>query len=286
MFLPWLLSAVRLDPPVARRIEDADVGGAADAEVSGVDAEQRRRLRVIRASAAGSATPSSSRPLERERQQQLEAGGARLRFGERHLLAVVVDRRVVGADEVDRAVGERRAQRRAVARRCAAAASGGTADRTSRCRRRTGAGDGSATSQVTGRPSRFAARTMRDAFRASTAGTGARARRCRAPARGSSRARSSRPPPESPAGRGASRPRRRARRRPCARCGSCGAQPDAVAEGRRVLHRAQQHLRVDERRVGLRERDAAGLGELAHFGERRALRARPSARRSDRRAPG
>ncbi len=48
-------------------------------------------------------------------------------------------------------------------------------------------------------------------------------------------------------------------------------QPHAIAKGRRVLQRAQQHLRVGERRVRLRERDAAGLRELAHFGDRFAL---------------
>ena len=40
-----------------------------------------------------------------------------------------------------------------------------------------------------------------------------------------------------------------------------------MAERARVLHRAQQHLRVGERVVGLRERDAARFGELAHLGQ-------------------
>ena len=44
-------------------------------------------------------------------------------------------------------------------------------------------------------------------------------------------------------------------------------QPHAVAERRRILHRPQQHLRVGERRFGLREGDAAGLRELAHLGQ-------------------
>ena len=44
-------------------------------------------------------------------------------------------------------------------------------------------------------------------------------------------------------------------------------QPDVIAEGRGVLHRAQQHLRVRQRRVGMRKGDAARVGELAHFGD-------------------
>jgi hypothetical protein len=48
-------------------------------------------------------------------------------------------------------------------------------------------------------------------------------------------------------------------------------QPHAVAERRRVLHRAKQHAGVDQRRLGLRERDTAGFGELAHLGELDAL---------------
>jgi hypothetical protein len=57
-------------------------------------------------------------------------------------------------------------------------------------------------------------------------------------------------------------------------------QPHAVAERSRILHRAKQHLRIGKRRVGMRERDAAGLGELAHFGERFA--AKPQRQRTDR----
>ena len=51
------------------------------------------------------------------------------------------------------------------------------------------------------------------------------------------------------------------------------AQPHAVAEGRGVLHRAQQHARVRQRRLRLRERDATRLGKLAHLGELDALEA-------------
>ena len=48
-------------------------------------------------------------------------------------------------------------------------------------------------------------------------------------------------------------------------------QPDAIAERRRVLHRAQQNLGVRQRSIGMRERNAAGVGELAHFGDRFTL---------------
>ena len=71
------------------------------------------------------------------------------------------------------------------------------------------------------------------------------------------------------------RPRRVATSPSCAHAalrepGVFGAQPYRVAEGRGVLQRAPQHLRVGERRVRLGERDAAGVGELPHLGERLA----------------
>src|SRR5207244_2373893 len=47
-------------------------------------------------------------------------------------------------------------------------------------------------------------------------------------------------------------------------------QPYAMPERRRVLHRTEEQLRVDQRYVGMRKGDASGFGELAHFGERRA----------------
>ena len=120
----------------------------------------------------------------------------------------------------------------------------------------------------------------RHALRATTAGTGARARRSRARARGSSTARSSRRSAECRRGRGASRSRRRARRRRAPMCGSLRPQPQRIAERRRVLHRAQQQLRVDERNVGLRERDASCFGELGHLGQR--LPCKPDRQRADR----
>ncbi len=160
-------------------------------------------------------------PFERQRQQELEARRARLGFAERQLLGVVVDRRVIGAHEVDGAVGKAGAQRGAVAgsaqRRHQTALRVEPADvdvaqmQVMHARRRRSPAASPASRRA---PSRRPRR--------STAGTDARARRSRGPARRSSPARSSPPPAVSPAGRAASRPRRRARRRPCARCESCG----------------------------------------------------------------
>ena len=45
------------------------------------------------------------------------------------------------------------------------------------------------------------------------------------------------------------------------------AQPDGIAEGARVLHRAQQHLGVSQRLFSLPEADASGPGERHHFGQ-------------------
>ena len=124
VFLPWLRSAPR--STFQQR------SGSKTQMSAARPARGRRRSTpmsfagslVICASAAGSGDAFLGRPLERERQQELEPGRAGLGLAERHLLAVVVDRRVVGADDVDRAVGDARAQRRAVARACAAAAPG------------------------------------------------------------------------------------------------------------------------------------------------------------------
>ena len=45
------------------------------------------------------------------------------------------------------------------------------------------------------------------------------------------------------------------------------AQPNRVAIGRGVLHRAIEHRRVDNRSVGLKETNAACLGQLNHLGK-------------------
>ena len=53
--------------------------------------------------------------------------------------------------------------------------------------------------------------------------------------------------------------------------GILGAQPEGVAEGTRVLHGAHQHVGVGNGDIGLREGDAAGFGQLGHFGQDLAL---------------
>ena len=73
---------------------------------AGADAEHRGRLGGDARERLEPAASWLVRPFERQRQQQLEPGRARLGLGERQLLAVVVDRRMVGADRIDRAVGQ------------------------------------------------------------------------------------------------------------------------------------------------------------------------------------
>ncbi len=208
-------------------------------------------------------------PLQGEREQQLEPGRARLGLAERQLLRVVVDRRVVRADRVDRPVGEPRAQALAVAlaaeRRhdvavrvevaevelrevqvVRAHVAGdrqplalGHADHLDRLARRqpaevhAGAGDAD---ELEDRAERDRLGERRD-------------------------------------------PRQPEPRRDLAVVGDAAfgemrilrAQPHGEPEGRRVLQRAPQDLRVGERDLGLRERDAAVVAQLGHLGEALAL---------------
>jgi hypothetical protein len=76
------------------------------------------------------------RPLERQAQQQLQPGGAGLGFGKGQGLGVFVDRVVVGHQRVDGAVGQRGAQRIAVALLAQRRATGGRGCQSSRCPRR------------------------------------------------------------------------------------------------------------------------------------------------------
>ena len=108
--------------------------------------------------------------------------------------------------------------------------------------------------------------------RRSTAGTGGSARRSRGPARKSRQRdrlgrRRNRSEPE--ARRDLAVVRNAATREKSV----LRTQPHAVSERRRVLHRPQQHAGVRQRRLGLRERDASGLGQLAHLGELLTLEA-------------
>ena len=58
------------------------------------------------------------------------------------------------------------------------------------------------------------------------------------------------------------------------------AQPDAETEGGRVLHCAQQHLIVLQRHIGLGESDAAGVAQFRHF--RELLAGQANGERADR----
>ena len=225
---------------------------------------------VMRASVAASGSLCACAPLQRERQQQLEPGRARLGLGERQLLAVLVDRRVVGAQR-SRSCRRRapRAQRVAVAlaaqRRLEAAVRVEVADvdvgqvqRGGCRRRRSPAGPPPSRARTSSTPPR-----ARQPAQVHARAGGAHQLEDRA------RARSSRRTPGCRAGRGASRPRRRARRRRCASQASCGAQPDRVAEGRRVLQRAPAAPACRRAaRSACEKRDAAGVGELGHLGQR------------------
>ena len=241
---------------------------------------------VTVASVCASAEPGRLAPLERRGRAAARGRSRRARL-RRTAGASRRRRPACGRDQrVDRAVGERRRGSRRGRAAGAAAASGASRRRSSRCRRRSGAGGGCSTSQVTGRPSALARAHERDAGRAAD-----RRHRCtRAPvSRTSSKivasaiVSASTGTPDRPR-RVATRPWRR-RRLPSQ--ASCGRSQTRVAEGRRVLQRAVQHQRCrGSGDVGLREADAAGLGELGHLGQRLARRAHASARRADRRAPG
>ena len=218
-----------------------------------------------------------ARPLERERQQELEPRRARLRFAERHLLAVVVHRRVVRAHEVDGAIGEAGAKCRAVAR-------GAKRRNEPRVRRepadvdvgqvevmnRDVARDRQALA-LGGANQRHALRARQAAQVNPDAGLADE----RQDGRQRDRLGEARDAGEPQAGGDLAVMRDSG----TADVRIVGTQPEPVAEGRRVLHRAPHEVGVDERDVGLRERDAARLAELAHLGERRARK--PHGERAD-----
>ena len=149
-------------------IEQAEVGdarlrrrppGAVGAEPARARAEHARRPAGHARERLRQRRACSPRPTSAPAEQQLEAGRARLGLGERQVLLVLVDRRVVADQRVDRAVGERRRGSRRGRAAGAAAAPAASRRRSSRCRRRSGAAGGCSTSQVTGRPSALARRT-------------------------------------------------------------------------------------------------------------------------------
>src|SRR5438477_4229154 len=94
----------RLDQPRLAGIEEADVGGGADRErARGHSEDPLRTVRHAPERVDGLQTCLLA-PLERVRQEEFERGRAGLGLAERHLLRVVVDRRVVRTDRVDRAI--------------------------------------------------------------------------------------------------------------------------------------------------------------------------------------
>ena len=265
------------------RIEEADVGARARRRGARARCRGRARRDGDRASACAGAQARSRAPhLSVSGSSSSSAGGAGLGLAERHLLRVVVDRRVVRADRVDRC--RRRAPRRSASRsrwlaqrRHEAAIAG----RSRRCRARTGAGGGSPTSQVTGTPRAFASAHQRDALRRSRAAPGARARRSRAASSRMVRERD---------GLGdhresAARPRRVATSPSCATpprasAASCGRSQTGKPKVAAYCSALKQHVEVGERRVGLREGDAARLAQLGHLGE--ALALQPHGERAER----
>ena len=99
-----------------RRVEHAHVGTRAHRQVAGLgDADDLRRVRGDAGESLHQRQSGAIRPLQGQRQQQLEAGGAGLRLRERRLLAVVVHRGVIRAQRVDAALGQAAGQRLAVA---------------------------------------------------------------------------------------------------------------------------------------------------------------------------
>src|SRR5262249_43016358 len=99
------------------RIEYRDVGRRAGRQTAAVHAEYARRIRGDARKRFHQRQPRRLAPLERQRQQQLEPGRTGLGLGERQMLAVLVDRRVVRAEAVDHAFGEAARERIAVAAR-------------------------------------------------------------------------------------------------------------------------------------------------------------------------
>jgi hypothetical protein len=117
VFLPWLFKARRSTVQNCSGSKTQTSAGAPARRSPAATPSSFAGSQVILASAAGQRHLLFHRPFERERQQEFQAGRARLGFAERNLLAIVVDRSMVGTDEIDRAVGDARAQRRAVAHR-------------------------------------------------------------------------------------------------------------------------------------------------------------------------
>ena len=207
-------------------------------------------------------------PLQRKRQQQLQAGRAGLGFGERQVLAVLIHRRMVRAQAVDSALGQTARERVAIA-----LASEGRLEPAMRievaeihvAQMQMVDRDVAAHRQafLLGMPHHLHRAGRRqpaymdpcprgaDQLQNGTEGDGLRER--------------------GDAGQPESRRdlavvRHAVLRKP----GIFRAQPYRVSKRGRILQRAPQQLRVAQRHVALRKRDTTGLAELGHLGERLA----------------
>ena len=240
---------------------------------------------VILASAAGSGTPSSAAHLSVSGSSSsspmapgsASAKGTSLASSSTGAWSEQIESMVPSATPARSAARSRvRAQRRHEIARW---------HRTSRCRRRTGAGGGRRRRRSPACPPAWPRGSARR-FRPRTGGaTCTRTPVSRASARIVASAIVS-----ASAGMPA-RPRRVATSPSCAtpprpRCGSAARSHRRWPKVAAYCIARQSSCGVDQRHVGLREGDAARLGELAHLGQRGALQLRPTAHRPDTRAPG
>ena len=95
-----------LDAPMQVRVEDTDVCGRPDGEVARIFSKHSGGLHREARERLGQRNAVLVRPLQRERKEKLETGRAGFRLAERNLLAVVVHRGVIRANEIDRAIGK------------------------------------------------------------------------------------------------------------------------------------------------------------------------------------
>ena len=246
-------------------VEDGNVGGRARFDAAGFHAEYARRVAGYFRERFHKRHLRFGRPFQGQRQQQLEAGRADFGFAERHLLGVLVHRRVIRADQVDRAVREAGSQRVAIARAAQrrhemamrieiaqvhlgevdvvdAYIAGhrqllrlGLADHLHRAR----GGDPAHMQPRACLAYEFQQFAQRDRFSHRGYARQPQARRHLAIVRNA-----------------ISRKRK-----------VLGAQPDREAESTGVLECPPQHLRVVERNVRLRKGHAPGFGELGHLGQ-------------------
>ena len=99
-----------IDDPLRLRIKDAHIGGGAEAEVAGVDAEDFRRGAGQEGEGVAQFDLVFVRETQGERQQCFQSGDARLGFRERRQLGIRFVRLVIGADRGDDTVLDRPAQ--------------------------------------------------------------------------------------------------------------------------------------------------------------------------------